>query len=228
MLFQNICQAFLWLFNIFVDLPHFPMYNIYERMVNTMKIKDRIKEIRRKNNLTQQEFANKLGIKRNTIATYETGKSNPSDSAVVLICKEFNISEDWLRNGKGEMSNPTAESELDALTKKYGLSYNARILIEKFINLKSEQQDAVINYIKDIARALDDSDITSPLSTNTTTTEIASDNESSMKLSITVEEAEAEYIKSISNFAKNTTFTASNTIKNTGKKINNENKIANQ
>lgn len=199
------------------------MYNIYERMVNTMKIKDRIKEIRNKNNLTQQEFANRLGIKRNTIATYETGKSNPSDSAVVLICKEFNVSEEWLRNGKGEMSNPTAESELDALTKKYGLSHNARILIEKFINLKSEQQDAVINYIKDIARSLNDFDMTPPSSADAVTTEIASDNESK-ELSITVEEAEAEYIKSISNFAKNTTSTALNTTADKEKK----DKAANQ
>lgn len=53
--------------------------------------------------MTQQEFADRLGISRNTVATYETGKSNPSDSAVMLICREFNVDEDWLRSGSGDV-----------------------------------------------------------------------------------------------------------------------------
>ena len=40
---------------------------------------------------------------------------------------------------------------------KYGLSHNARVMIEKFINLKPDQQDAVIHYIKEVASSLDDS-----------------------------------------------------------------------
>lgn len=67
-------------------------------------MKDRIKKLRKELDLTQQEFADKLGIKRNTVATYETGKSNPSDAAVLLICKTFNVNEEWLRIGTGEMS----------------------------------------------------------------------------------------------------------------------------
>ena len=59
------------------------------------------------------------------------------------------------------MFNPTPDSELDALAKKYGLSRNARIMIEKFINLKPDQQDAVIHYIKEVASSLDDSDTVS-------------------------------------------------------------------
>lgn len=63
---------------------------------------ERIKEIRIKFGLTQQEFADKIKVKRNTVATYEMGRSVPSDSAIALICKEFNINEEWLRNGIGE------------------------------------------------------------------------------------------------------------------------------
>lgn len=64
---------------------------------------ERIKEIRKYLNLTQQEFAEKIKVKRNTVATYEMGRSIPSDSAIALICKEFSVNEDWLRNGTGEM-----------------------------------------------------------------------------------------------------------------------------
>lgn len=63
----------------------------------------RIKEIRTYFNLTQQEFANRIKVKRNTVATYEMGRSIPSDSAIALICKEFNVNESWLRTGEGAM-----------------------------------------------------------------------------------------------------------------------------
>lgn len=66
-------------------------------------LKDRIKLIRKNANLTQEKFAEKLGLKRNTIATYETGKSEPMDNIIVSICREFNINEDWLRYGNGVM-----------------------------------------------------------------------------------------------------------------------------
>ena len=62
---------------------------------------ERIKQIRKLSNLTQQEFADKIKVKRNTVATYEMGRSIPSDSAIALICREFNVNENRLRNGEG-------------------------------------------------------------------------------------------------------------------------------
>ena len=50
-------------------------------------VKERIKKIRRELNLTQQEFAERIGIKRNTIANYETGRNDPVDSVISLICR---------------------------------------------------------------------------------------------------------------------------------------------
>lgn len=74
-------------------------------------ISERIKKLRKALDLTQQEFADQLNIKRNTVATYEVGKSNPSDAAVILICKTFNVSESWLRTGEGEMFVRRSESD---------------------------------------------------------------------------------------------------------------------
>lgn len=65
----------------------------------------RIKELRKKLGLTQQEFANKLNIKRGAIANYEIGRNDPIDAVVSLICKEFNVNEDWLRTGNGGAEN---------------------------------------------------------------------------------------------------------------------------
>lgn len=59
----------------------------------------RIKEIREIEKLTQEEFGKKIGSARNTIANYENGNRKPSNAVITSICREFNINEEWLRNG---------------------------------------------------------------------------------------------------------------------------------
>lgn len=66
-------------------------------------MKNRIKKIRKELDLTQQKFADRLGVQRNTIAMYEMGKTTPSEAIILSICREFNVNEEWLRTGQGEM-----------------------------------------------------------------------------------------------------------------------------
>lgn len=66
-------------------------------------MKDRIKKLRKELDLTQQKFADRLGVQRNTIAMYEMGKNVPSEAIILSICREFNVNEIWLRDGTGEM-----------------------------------------------------------------------------------------------------------------------------
>ena len=75
---------------------------------------ERIKELRKALGFTQQEFAEKIGIKRNTVAQYEIGRNQPIDTVITLICREFHVNEDWLRYGQGEMFRP--QSRNDELT----------------------------------------------------------------------------------------------------------------
>lgn len=63
----------------------------------------RIKILRKKLNLTQDKFAEQLGMKRGTLAAYETGANNPSNAFILLLCKKFNVNEEWLRTGNGNM-----------------------------------------------------------------------------------------------------------------------------
>lgn len=64
---------------------------------------ERIKELRKTIGITQQELADKLGLKRNTIATYEIGKAIPSDRVISDLCNKYSVNEKWLRSGNGEM-----------------------------------------------------------------------------------------------------------------------------
>ena len=62
----------------------------------------RIKEVRRSLGHTQQAVADILNLKRQTIAAYETEVIAPSDRTIADICREFNVSEVWLRTGEGD------------------------------------------------------------------------------------------------------------------------------
>lgn len=66
-----------------------------------MNIAERVKQIRKEAGLTQQQFADRLGLKQNSIAQIEGGR-NTSDQTIRTICKEFNVNEAWLRDGIGE------------------------------------------------------------------------------------------------------------------------------
>lgn len=64
---------------------------------------ERLRKLRKTLDLTQQTFADRIGIARGNIGSYEVGKSNLSDAVISLICREFNVNEHWLRTGEGEM-----------------------------------------------------------------------------------------------------------------------------
>ena len=77
---------------------------------------DRIKIVRKSVGLTQQAFAEKLGLKQNTVATYEMGKTSPSERTLADICRVFNVDPVWLETGEGEMfRTETVDSELTRL-----------------------------------------------------------------------------------------------------------------
>jgi len=96
----------------------------FDRIISNKKrgeyiLKDRIKKIRKELDLTQQEFADRIGVKRGGIANYEIGRNEPTDSVISLICREFNVNEDWLRTGEGEMFiKLTRDEEMAKLTKQ--------------------------------------------------------------------------------------------------------------
>lgn len=71
---------------------------------------ERIRAVRRALDLTQTEFGRRIGMKQNTIALIEGGR-NTSDQTLKAICREFNMSEDWLRDGRGEMFLPKSRDE---------------------------------------------------------------------------------------------------------------------
>ena len=72
---------------------------------------ERIKELRKALGLTQQKFADGMGVKQNTIAQYESGRNAPIDAVITLICRTYGVNETWLRTGEGEMFQPKSRND---------------------------------------------------------------------------------------------------------------------
>ena len=77
-----------------------------------MELKDRIKLVRSKTKMTMEKFGNQLGVSKSAINLLEKGVNTPSEQSIKAICREFNISEDWLRSGEGEMYTQLGEHEI--------------------------------------------------------------------------------------------------------------------
>lgn len=113
---------------------------------------ERIKKVRRTADLTQQEFADRIGSKRNTVATYEIGRTDPSAAVISLVCREFNISEKWLRTGEGEMFVPTPKTSLDNLIAEFNLGELEKQIILEFVQLEEKDRRGVIEYVQRLAQ----------------------------------------------------------------------------
>ena len=68
------------------------------------EIGSRTKKVRRVLGLTQLKFADSLSIDRSHVSKIESGKAEPSNKLVELICKTFEVNKIWLLDGKGPMS----------------------------------------------------------------------------------------------------------------------------
>lgn len=83
-------------------------------------MKDRIKDVRKAQKLTQQEFAERLLLSKSTVEAIEYGRREATDRVINDICREFSINEEWLRFGTGEMYAPkTRAEEIAELAKKF-------------------------------------------------------------------------------------------------------------
>lgn len=115
---------------------------------------ERVKELRKALGLTLDKFGEKLGVTKTTISRIEKGVNNVTDQMAKGICREYGASEDWLRDGIGEMFAPDSEEELKALVQRYGLSEEDLILLRKFMSLDSAARKKVLQFMKDVGAAL--------------------------------------------------------------------------
>lgn len=116
-----------------------------------MKIGDRIRALREELDLTQAQFAEKIGLKATAIGLYESGDRRVTDRSIMLIAQVYGISEEWLRGGIGSKYVVDADDEISLLSQKYNLSNRARIILETFLKMDDAQRKVLEDYIQAVS-----------------------------------------------------------------------------
>ena len=113
---------------------------------------ERIKQIRKTLNLTQDEFAEKVGLARNSIASYESGRRTPNDAIIKLICREFNVDYFWLTEGIGEMFTQIPQTLIDNIAIEYKLTDDYKAILEAFLEVPDYKKDVIKDFFLSIAK----------------------------------------------------------------------------
>ena len=117
-----------------------------------MTIGERMRDARKAKGLTQAALAEKVRLKRNTIANYETNNIEPSERSVFDICAVLGINEKWLLTGEGEMLRQLSEDEeLELIFDQIHMSTDPtiRAIIRAYWKLPDNAKEAVRQFILD-------------------------------------------------------------------------------
>ena len=74
-------------------------------------MRERIKQIRKDSKMTQQSFAEFLGVSKSNVESYELGRRIPSDSFISLLESKLNVNREWLETGEGNAYVPVTENQ---------------------------------------------------------------------------------------------------------------------
>lgn len=91
-------------------------------------------------------MSEQTGVTQAAYSMYESGKSTPSGAVINSICKVFNVREEWLRTGEGEMFNPPPQDPYEALAREVGLDPEFKTVLELFARLPEPMRKTVIEY----------------------------------------------------------------------------------
>lgn len=115
---------------------------------------DRIKQVRKMLDLTLDEFGSRVGISKSGLSKIERCVSGVSDQTVRSICREFNVNEEWLRTGNGDMFNQDEPSILARLSGEYKLTQREEAVIAAFLELNDADRGAIMRYVDNLVAKL--------------------------------------------------------------------------
>ena len=148
-----------------------------------MSINRRINLLRKQLGMIQQDFANKIGVQRVTISWMEKEGNTITKQNIKIICDTFNVSENWLLNGEGEMFRPADKPDiLDRLQQELKLTSQEMEIIRTFVELSPEQRRMGIEFVQTFTSKL--SDVASTLQEKKSKKNDVSESDTSKKVNI--------------------------------------------
>ena len=111
---------------------------------------ERLKQLRKALKLNQVDFGAKLSLTGSAISRYESGVNAMADNIVLLICREFDVNEEWLRNGNGEMFSRQSTDLIEQLTQQYSLGLYGQQLLATYLQLSDADKRAVERFVSQL------------------------------------------------------------------------------
>ena len=110
---------------------------------------ERVKQVRKELGLSLEKFGEKIGLRKSSLSQIENGINNLTDQTIRGICREYNVSYDYLTDGEGEMFTDLPDTILDELCIQYGLDDIDRKIMEIYLELPVEARQALKDKISE-------------------------------------------------------------------------------
>lgn len=116
---------------------------------------ERVKAVRKKKEMSLEQFGEKLGVTKTAISYIENGKRSLTGQMFTSICREFGVNEVWLRTGEGGDDNMfTKVSEDDRFSLNLGkLSQSDNEFAKNMLNAIAEADPEKLKIIEDFMKA---------------------------------------------------------------------------
>lgn len=117
-------------------------------------VNSRLIEVFNSSNLKQNEFANRIGVSQAYISKLfkEESDKTPSDRILKLVCSEFNVDENWLRTGNGNMFVEAKEISLDDYARKNGISEYETDIMKLYMSLDKNTRNQFMDGLRELSR----------------------------------------------------------------------------
>ena len=108
---------------------------------------ERLKALRNNLKLSQNEFSERILVGSSTLAMWEIGSRKIKDIHISKICSEFNVNENWLRYGIGEMFVSNSENIISELEKKYEMGDVFKKAVVTYLELNELSRAVIDDYL---------------------------------------------------------------------------------
>ena len=119
-----------------------------------IEIYNRVRILRDTLGLTQSDFGEKVGVSKDVMANIECHrlKTAPHINFFKLICKTFNVRNEWLFDGQGEMFDRQSESSLiNKLQDEFNLTTTEIDLLETYLEMEEKDRQVFANFLNNLA-----------------------------------------------------------------------------
>ncbi len=129
-------------------------YEIERFITMSDEIGTRVKKVRLRKGISQEQFGEIIGIKKAAVSKIENGENSLSKGNLLAICRQFNVNKEWLINGNGEMFTPKSkEDEIrnffeNAISSDSDIAKIQRKFISTLVSLDEEEWIVLDRFMK--------------------------------------------------------------------------------